>query len=252
NGDILSDLGSGLIGGLGFAPGANIGDDYAIFEAVHGSAPKYAGTNTINPTAVLLSGVMMLRYIGEFDAARMIEQALYLTLARDGYITRDVKVPGKDPVSTTTFTDQILKNLGQNYNDEVRHYKPIGKVHVSSDRDFVKTTKREVVGADIFIETTANVGDFGALMEKLADQNHLKLKLITCRGVKVYPFEHGLFPEVTDVVRCRFIGKDAGTFDDKKICELLSDIEPHHSWMHIEKLQSFDGVPGYSKAHGED
>ena len=72
NGDIISDLGSGLIGGLGFAPGANIGHDVAIFEAVHGSAPKYAGKDTINPTAMILSGVMMLRYLGEFEAADKI------------------------------------------------------------------------------------------------------------------------------------------------------------------------------------
>jgi len=73
NGDILSDLTSGLIGGLGFAPGANLGDDVAIFEAVHGSAPKYTGKNVINPSAVLLSGTMMLRHIDEFAAAQAIE-----------------------------------------------------------------------------------------------------------------------------------------------------------------------------------
>lgn len=93
NGDILSDLSSALVGGLGFAPSANIGDHCAIFEAVHGSAPKHAGQNTINPTAMLLSAVMMLRYLKQFEAADKIEQALKITLSQ-GVLTRDV-VQGK-------------------------------------------------------------------------------------------------------------------------------------------------------------
>lgn len=117
NGDILSDLGSALIGGLGFAPGANIGDDFAIFEAVHGSAPKYAGKNVINPTAVLLSAVMMLRYLGEFKAAESIEQALYITLAEDRILTRDV-IGEQSAASTTAFTDAIIKNLGKTFTGE--------------------------------------------------------------------------------------------------------------------------------------
>ncbi len=252
NGDILSDLGSALIGGLGFAPGANIGDDVAIFEAVHGSAPKYAGKNEINPTAVLLSGVMMLRHIGEFDAARMIEQALYLTFS-SGCITRDVKVPGKNPVSTTAFTDEVIKNLGKEYDHEkIRPYKPIAKVAISQDVDFVKTKKRTVVGADIFIETTKPMAAFGPEMESFGHKHHLTLKLITCRGVKVFPRDHEISPDVIDVVRCRFMAPQETELEHKTLHALLADIESHYHWMHIEKLQVFDGVIGYSKAHGED
>ncbi|MFN7702801.1 MAG: isocitrate/isopropylmalate family dehydrogenase, partial [Deltaproteobacteria bacterium] len=98
NGDILSDLTSGLIGGLGFAPGANLGDDIAIFEAVHGSAPKYAGKNVINPTAVLLSATMMLRHLDEFTLAQQIEDALIVTFEQ-GASTQDVKTEGS--LSTT-------------------------------------------------------------------------------------------------------------------------------------------------------
>ncbi len=253
NGDILSDLGSGLIGGLGFAPGANIGDGVAIFEAVHGSAPKYAGQNNINPTAVLMSGVMMLRYLGEFEAADAITQALYCTMARDGMVTRDVKIPGKDPVSTTAFTDQIIKNLGQKYNDENRPYKPIGRVKVSEAPDFVKTKSREITGVDIFVETAREMIEFGPYIEKIADKHDLALKLISCRGVKVFPSDHGLSPDMTDVVRCRFIHKKADQeIKDNIIGAVLQDIAAQDRWMHIEKLQSFDGVLGYSKAHGED
>ena len=79
-GDIISDLASGLVGGLGFAASGNYGDDVAIFEAVHGSAPKYAGKNVINPTALILSSVMMLDHLGESDAAQRIEDAVHVTL----------------------------------------------------------------------------------------------------------------------------------------------------------------------------
>src|SRR5207244_8496510 len=80
NGDIMSDLTSALIGGLGFAPSANLGNEVSIFEAVHGSAPKYAGKNVINPTAVLGSAILMLRHLGEFDAAVKVENALLVTM----------------------------------------------------------------------------------------------------------------------------------------------------------------------------
>src|SRR6266480_5755061 len=90
NGDILSDESSALIGGLGFAPSANVGNEVAIFEAVHGSAPKYAGKNVINPTAVLLSAVLMLRYLGLFDQASAVEHAVFVTL-ESGVLTGERK-----------------------------------------------------------------------------------------------------------------------------------------------------------------
>lgn len=89
-GDILTDLCAGLMGGLGFAPGANVGDNCAIFEAVHGSAPKYAGLKKVNPSAVLLSGVMMLRWLGEKEAANRIEKAMYQVLDEGKTVTYDV------------------------------------------------------------------------------------------------------------------------------------------------------------------
>src|SRR5436189_6457527 len=90
NGDILSDLTSALIGGLGFAPSANLGAEVAIFEAVHGSAPKYAGKNVINPTAVIGSAIYMLRHIGEIEAAKKIENALIYTMEEGKHRTGDV------------------------------------------------------------------------------------------------------------------------------------------------------------------
>ena len=107
-GDIVSDLCAGLIGGLGVAPGANIGKEYAIFEAVHGSAPKYKGMNKVNPTALLLSGVMMLRHLGEQEAADRLEQAIAAVIKEGTQVTYDLS---DNPVGTSQMADAIIKKL---------------------------------------------------------------------------------------------------------------------------------------------
>ncbi|MBX2989773.1 MAG: NAD-dependent isocitrate dehydrogenase [Bacteroidetes bacterium] len=108
-GDILSDLASGLVGGLGLAPGSNIGYDVAIFEAVHGSAPDIAGKNIANPCALILAGVMMLRHIGEESAAERIENAVSTVLKEGKYVTADLKPAA--PVRTTEMTQAIVNKL---------------------------------------------------------------------------------------------------------------------------------------------
>ncbi len=112
-GDILSDLCAGLVGGLGVAPGANIGDDSAVFEAVHGSAPKYAGLNKVNPTAMILSGVLMLRYLKEDDAAARLESAVKAVIAEGKAVTYDFKSDPHDPscVGTAEMADAIIAKL---------------------------------------------------------------------------------------------------------------------------------------------
>jgi len=112
-GDILSDLCAGLIGGLGIAPGANIGDSMALFEAVHGSAPKYAGMNKVNPTAMILSGVLMLRYLREEKAADRLQKATEEIIAEGKYVTYDLKKDRNDPtaVGTSQMADAIIAKL---------------------------------------------------------------------------------------------------------------------------------------------
>jgi len=107
-GDIVSDLAAGLVGGLGVAPGANIGADAAVFEAVHGSAPKYAGQNRANPTALLLSGVLMLRHLGERAAAERVERAVRLIIAEGKTVTHDLG----GSAGTSQFADAIIGRLG--------------------------------------------------------------------------------------------------------------------------------------------
>jgi isocitrate dehydrogenase (NAD+) len=112
-GDVISDLGAGMIGGLGFAGGANIGERAAVFEATHGSAPKYAGLNKVNPTALILSGVYMLGHIGEPDAARRLEHALTEVIRRGERVTFDLKEDRNDPtaVGTSQFADAVIEEL---------------------------------------------------------------------------------------------------------------------------------------------
>ncbi|MFA5356131.1 MAG: isocitrate/isopropylmalate dehydrogenase family protein [Candidatus Omnitrophota bacterium] len=112
-GDIISDLCAGLVGGLGVAPGANIGDDMAVFEAVHGSAPKYKGMNKVNPVAMILSGVLMLRHIKEDAAADKLEGAVKKILAEGKYVTYDLKADRDDPSSAGTreMADAIIKEI---------------------------------------------------------------------------------------------------------------------------------------------
>jgi isocitrate dehydrogenase (NAD+) len=109
-GDIVSDLASGLVGGLGVAPGANIGSELAVFEPVHGSAPKYAGKNKVNPTATILSGALMLRHLGESDAAGTVETAVAAVIANGKNITYDLKPTRDDPtaVGTQEMADAII------------------------------------------------------------------------------------------------------------------------------------------------
>jgi isocitrate dehydrogenase (NAD+) len=112
-GDIVSDLAAGLVGGLGVAPGANIGDDAAVFEPTHGSAPKYAGMNKVNPTAVILSAMLMLDYIGETNAARALENAVASVIKEGEFVTYDMKPDRNDPtaVGTKEMADAVINKI---------------------------------------------------------------------------------------------------------------------------------------------
>jgi len=110
-GDIISDLCAGLVGGMGITPGANIGDEVAIFEPTHGSAPKYAGQNKVNPMAMMLSGVMMLRYLGEKDSAHRLEDAIAEVIAEGKNVTYDLKLDPTTAVGTTQVADAVIAKL---------------------------------------------------------------------------------------------------------------------------------------------
>lgn len=252
NGDIISDLTSALIGGLGFAPSANIGNEVSIFEAVHGSAPKYAGKNVINPTAVLMSSIMMLRHIGEFEAASRIENAVFVTLEEGRIKTGDVV--GYDKCnSTTEFTAAVISNLDKkSLFWPYRDYKTIKLPELPPAPDYVKVNSRRLVGLDLFLESPLGPEELGKSVEEIVADQPVKLKMLSNRGTKVYP-SMGAITDCVDQYRCRFIMKDKNDdMTDKLILSLAELIGNKHRWAHIEKLQEFDGEAGYTKAQGED
>jgi isocitrate dehydrogenase len=251
NGDILSDLSSALVGGLGYAPSANIGNEVAIFEAVHGSAPKYAGKNVINPTAVILSAVLMLRYLGLFEEAASIEHAIFVTL-ESGVLTGDVL--GYDRgTPTTDYTDAIIGNLGKRTEGwTIREVKPLQLPVLSPAPDYVRPDSRFVVGLDVFVESPLTADELGASLTELALGTRLELKMISSRGTKVYP-PTGAMTETGDHFRCRFIIREnPGDLWDEDVHQLLARISRRHTWMHIEKLQEFDGELGFTRDQGEN
>jgi isocitrate dehydrogenase len=251
NGDILSDLSSALIGGLGFAPSANVGNEVAIFEAVHGSAPKYAGKDVINPTAVILSAVLMLRYLGSFEEAAAVEHAVFVTL-EDGILTGDV-VGYDRGTSTSGYTDAIIGNLGKKTeNWTIRDVKPLVLPVLAPDPDYVKPASRAVVGMDVFVESPLSASELGASLMELTQDTTLSLKMISSRGTKVFP-PTGAMTETGDHFRCRFIIKEnPGDLPDEDVNQLLARISRRHRWMHIEKLQEFDGELAFTRDQGEN
>ncbi len=251
NGDVLSDLSSGLIGGLGFAPSANIGKDVAIFEAVHGSAPKYAGKNNINPTAHMMSAVMMLRYLGFLTEADKMENAIYATYEQGNVMPRDVVGDAKG-CKTTDFTQAVIKNLGKNAQSiQARNFQPIKIPNVRSDIDFVKATKRHCAGIDLFIEHHQQPAILAESLQKLLADTPFRVKMLSNRGTQVWP-NMGAEPDLVDCFRCRLDAKDpTRTITDHEILDALQKVSAQHTWTHIEKLNEFDGKAGYSKAQGE-
>jgi isocitrate dehydrogenase len=250
NGDIISDLTSGLVGGLGFAPSANFGSDVAIFEAVHGSAPKYAGKNVINPTALIGSSLLMLRHIEEFEAADLIENALLYTLEEGKALTRDI-VGDEKSVSTTAFTEAIISNFGKKPTKiKVREYKPLQAPTVTRARALVHPKKRETIGADIFVESTMDAAELGAAIEKITANSAFNLKMISNRGTKVYP-SAGAMTDCVDAYRCRFMANN-GKLDDVALAGFTQKISESFMWTHIEKLHIYDGEEAFTKAQGED
>jgi isocitrate dehydrogenase len=251
NGDILSDLSSALVGGLGFAPSANIGNEIAIFEAVHGSAPKYAGKDVINPTAVILSAVMMLRYLQMFEQAEAIEHAVLVTL-ESGVLTGDV-VGYDRGTPTTKYRDTIIDNLGKRTESwTVRDHLPLKLPVLDAAPDYVRPASRAVVGLDVFVESPLSASELGASLMELTSDTRLSLKMISSRGTKVFP-PTGAITDTLDHWRCRFITKEnPGDLPDEDVHQLLARISRRHMWMHTEKLQEFDGELGFTRDQGEN
>ncbi|MBL7997369.1 MAG: NADP-dependent isocitrate dehydrogenase [Candidatus Kapabacteria bacterium] len=236
-GDIVSDLCAGLIGGLGVAPGGNIGNGMAVFEAVHGSAPDIAGKGLANPTALLLSSIQMLEHLGLHSYAVRIEEAMRLALVQ-GIKTRDLG----GNATTREFTKAIIANLPRNY--ETPHDEAPKQVNSMPVQVSKEVKEWKPVGVDVFVQWD---GDGVVPMPK--ESGAFTLTLISSRGTKVYP---GEVPNLMMVnwFRCRYTTDAAITQND--VANLLTDLYANGvKWMHCEMLFDADGAHAYSKAQGE-
>lgn len=253
NGDIISDLTSGLVGGLGLAASGNIGHDCAIFEAVHGSAPDIAGKDKANPTAILFSAVLLLRHLGELEAAARMEAAVLTTLA-DGPAWPGDIAKGRPISGTTAFTEAVIANLSTVEGSSLgRTYR---KLEVPVKKASVKVRfpeDRAVQGIDLFIEFDGTAAELGGILEEAADRCLLKLKMISNRGTMVYP-DNGASTDCVDHWRCRFVVPEAlSDIPSVEIGRLIERVDAAGlRWMHIEKLNVFDGEPAYTLAQGEN
>ncbi|HYP14562.1 MAG TPA: NADP-dependent isocitrate dehydrogenase, partial [Bryobacteraceae bacterium] len=211
-GDILSDVAAQIAGSVGLAGSANIGVNYAMFEAIHGSAPRRANQNMANPSGLLLGAVMMLVHIGQEDVAERVHNA-WLRTVEDGIHTYDIFTEGvsKEKVGTKEFAQAVVARVGQKP-EKLKAVSYKSGPRQSSDAAGSKqgVLKKEIVGIDVFVDwTSGSANDLGSQMEKVAGDG-LKLVMIDSRGTKVYP---GGFPETItgDLWRCRFMGSGTST-----------------------------------------
>lgn len=249
-GDILSDVAAQITGSVGLAGSANIGDGFAMFEAIHGSAPRIAGMNKANPSGLLLGAIQMLVYIGQKDVAEKIQNAWLKTL-EDGDHTYDIYKEGtsKAKLGTKEFADAVIARLGQVPASlkPVDYSKSIANFNIKpSERP---ADKKELIGADIFLDVRKVTAD--AIAEKLLTYHYdeLELSMITNRGTKVWP--NG-FPETfcTDHWRCRFKSKVPVKYES--IIQALSKINKlGFDIIKTENLYLFNGEPGFTAAQGQ-
>ena len=253
-GDILSDVAAQITGSVGLAGSANIGDGFAMFEAIHGSAPRIAGTNKANPSGLLLGAIQMLVHIGQTEVAEKIQNAWLKTL-EEGVHTADIYKEGvsKEKRGTQEFADAVIERLGKKPDllTPVKYAAAIANFNIKVTEH--KPAKKELKGVDVFLYAANVLPDKLAGLIKIATlDEELQLQMITNRGTKVWP--NG-FPETfcTDHWRCRFKkneGRSAVSFD--KILTLLNQL--HIGGFQViktENLYYFDGEPGFTAAQGQ-
>lgn len=249
-GDILSDVGAQIAGSVGLVGSANIGDHGAMFEAIHGSAPRRAGQNVANPSALMLAAVLMLIHVGENDAASSIHNAWLKTL-EDGIHTYDIFKEGvsKEKVGTQEFANAVIARLGQKPSKlHAVCYKKQGKASKTPFQRKTIKTKRKLVGVDVFIFSPESAERF---QNKFVDEDFgdFQLEMISNRGARIYP--DGM-PETfcIDQWRVRF-HPSHGECTQEGIVDLLSTLTKEaFDIIKTENLYDFDDIPGYSSPKG--
>ncbi len=250
-GDILSDVAAQIAGSVGLAGSANIGDLGAMFEAIHGSAPRRANQDLANPSGLLLGAVQMLNHINQQEVATRVHNAWLKTL-EDGIHTYDIYKAdvSRAQVGTKAFAEAIVQRLGQR--PEQLPSVSYGENKLLNLKPYVPKppAKKETVGVDIFLNEAQRDAQRIATHLQAAAGEDFELLMITNRGVKVWP--EGL-PETfcTDHWRCRFMAK-AGTVNNRQIADLITRISATElDFIKCETLRNFDGERGYSLGQGQ-
>lgn len=276
-GDIISDVAAEVVGSVGLAGSANIGEHCAMFEAIHGSAPDIAGKNIANPSALIQAAVIMLNHLGQSDIAECVANAKLKTI-EDGYHTTDIysEELSKHRCGTDQFTEHVIERLGE----EPKALKAVRYGKQDTESNLLVPLKRYQpkakanLGCDVFIhwdglpaegdapQVEGHTNDdlwpnrdpewLAAKLNAAAEGTALKLRIITNRGVKVYPDG---YPETfcTDHWRCRFVAREeGGTVTHADILALLQKIHNAElDFIKTEHLCSFDGERAYSLGQGE-
>lgn len=254
-GDILSDVAAQIAGSVGLAGSANIGDACAMFEAIHGSAPRRAGQNLANPSGLFLGAVQMLVHIGQASVAELAHNA-WLKTIEDGVHTYDIFKEGisKEKVGTKEFAQAVLSRIGQKPQilKEVDYSKAPSRPLTTRPPYVRSTEKRERVGVDVFVAYTESANSLAAILEPLGGDG-IKLEMLSNRGMKVWP--DGMEETFTvDVTRCRFKLPDeaTGSVSARAITALMDRItDAGVEFVKTEGLYNFDGKPGFSKSQGQ-
>src|SRR5918912_84160 len=247
-GDILSDVAAQIAGSVGLAGSANIGTIAAMFEAIHGSAPRRAGQNLANPSGLLLGAVMMLVHIDQADIAERVHNA-WLRTVEDGVHTYDIYKEGvsREKVGTREFAQAVVARLGQTPQTlKAVKYNAGGGAATGTHGAGAQAARKETVGVDVFLDWAQGTPDeLAAAVQAFAGD--LKLTVIHNRGIKVWP--EGL-PETfcSDHWRCRFTARDgAGRVEHAQIAGLLQRMsDAGLDFIKTENLCNFDGRPAYS------
>lgn len=254
-GDIVSDLCAGLVGGLGFAPSANIGDHICIFEAVHGTAPDIAGKNIANPTALLLSGIAMLRHLGFMENAAIIENALLYTL-ENGVHTGDFGNKNIPAVNTTQFADAIVSNFGKQPATGAKPIlpnMPITPTNFKLDKNPMLVSKElnedKIVGVDMFIESDEQPQ---AIAKKCERHAGVKFKLINIsnRGTQVWP-TGSVYTNLVNQYNARFETLDGEALNQQDVIGLYVSLSGNFKICSFELLNMWGDKKAYSLAQGQ-
>jgi isocitrate dehydrogenase len=254
-GDIVSDLCAGLVGGLGFAPSANIGDHICIFEAVHGTAPDIAGKNIANPTALLLSGLAMLRHLGYMQNAAIIENALLYTLEH-GVRTGDFGDKSKPALNTTQFAEAIIGNFGKT---PAQNGKPIlpnmpaTPTHFRLEKNPMLVSKEmeeeTIIGVDMFVESDEQPE---VIAHKCQRHAGVKFNLVNVsnRGTQVWP-TGSIFTNLVNQYNVRFESIDNSPLNQQDIIGLYVSLSGNFKICSLELLNKWGDKKAYSLAQGQ-